>query len=58
MTRKEYRRLQSLIRKHTQAQIDLSWKGRMHPDDWKQIKDDATEAKKKLYAYMNLLIKE
>ena len=58
MTRKEHRRLQSLIRKHTQAQIDLSWKGRMHPDDWKQIKDDATKKKKKLYAYMNLLIKE
>ena len=58
MTRKEHRRLQFLIRKHTQAQINLSWKGRMHPDDWKQIKDDATEAKKKLYAYMNLLIKE
>ena len=30
----------------------------MLPDDWKQIEDDATEAKKKLYAYMNLLIKE
>ena len=58
MTRKEHRRLQSLIRKHTQAQINLSWKGRMHPDDWKQITDDATEAKKTLYAYMNLLIKE
>ena len=58
MTRKEHRRLQFLIRKHTQAQINLSWKGRMLPDDWKQIKDDATEAKKRLYAYMNLLIKE
>ena len=58
MTRKEHRTLQFLIRKHTQAQINLSWKGRMLPDDWKQIEDDATEAKKKLYAYMNLLIKE
>ena len=58
MTRKEHRRLQSLIRKHTQAQIDLSWIGEMHPDDWKQIKDDATEAKKRLYTYISLLIKE
>ena len=58
MTRKEHRRLQFLIRKHTQAQINLSWKGRMLPDDWKQIEDDATEAKKILYTYMNLLIKE
>ena len=47
-----------MIRKHTQAQIDLSWKGGMHPDDWKQIEDDAAEAKKRLYAYMSLLIKE
>ena len=58
MTRKEHKRLKSLIRKHTQAQVDLSWKGVMHPDDWKQIKDDAAEAKKRLYAYMSLLIKE
>ena len=58
MTRKEHRRLQFLIRKHTQAQINLSWKGRMLHDDRKQIEDDATEAKKRLYTYMNLLIKE
>ena len=58
MTRKEHRRLQSLIRKHTQAQIDLSWKGSMHPEDWKQIEDNANEAKQKLYAYISLLIKE
>lgn len=58
MTRKEYRRLQSLIRKHTLAQIDLSRKGRMHHEDWKQIKNNASEAEKSLYAYMSLLIKE
>lgn len=58
MTRKEHRRLQFLIRKHTQAQIDLSWKGGMHPENWKQIEDNANEAKQKLYAFISLLIKE
>lgn len=53
----EHRRLQSLIRKHMQAQVNLSWSGSKEPEERAEIEAYAKEAKQKLYSFMSLLIK-
>lgn len=56
MTNKERRKLQSLIRKHVAAQINLTWKVGVPPDEREQIEAEAKEAKNKLNAYLSLLV--
>lgn len=41
-------KLKRAIRRHVQAQIDLSWKGGMHPEDWPDIEREAVNAQRKL----------
>ena len=58
MKRNQYRKLQSLIRKHTEAQVKLSWSGSADPEDREIIESNAAEAKKRLYSYMSMLVTE
>lgn len=41
-------KLKRAIKRHVQAEIDLSWKGGTHPDDWPAIEREAANAKRKL----------
>lgn len=48
MTQAQLRRLHAIIARHTRAQINLSWKGSTHPDEWPDIEAEAKKAKKEL----------
>ena len=48
-------KLKRLIRRHVNAQIDLAFKGASHPDDWEYIEQEAADARRKLYDFINLL---
>lgn len=41
-------KLKHAIRRHVQAEIDLAFKGGMHPDDWLKIERNAVQARNKL----------
>ena len=56
MTNQERRKLQSLIRKHVEAQVALSWSGSAEPSDRVAIAAHADDSKRKLYSYLSLLV--
>lgn len=41
-------KLKRAIKRHVQAEIDLSFKGSLHPDDWEAVEKEAATAKRKL----------
>lgn len=53
----QVRRLRKLIRAHTDAQVDLAFKGCADPDTWERIELAAKEAKHRLSAYIKYLEK-
>ena len=56
MTNQERRKLQSLIRKHVEAQVALSWSGSAEPSDRDIIAANAEAAKRKLYNYLSMMV--
>ena len=55
MTNQERRKLQSLIRKHVEAQVALSWSGSAEPSDRDIIAANAEAAKRKLYNHLSMM---
>lgn len=45
-------KLRVLIRKHTEAQINLAFKGSTYPDEWDDIEDAAKKAKRDLNKFI------
>lgn len=41
-------KLKRAIKRHVQAQVDLSWVGGLHPDDRPAVEREAVTAKRKL----------
>ena len=41
-------KLKRAIKRHVQAQVDLSWVGGLHPDDRTAVEREAVTAKRKL----------
>lgn len=41
-------KLKRAIKRHVDAQVELSWKGGRHPDDWPAIEKEAAQARNKL----------
>lgn len=41
-------KLKRAIKRHVQAQVDLSWVGGLHPDDRPAVEHEAVTAKRKL----------
>lgn len=57
MTNQERRKLQSLIRRHVAAQLELSWANAANPfTDVKAIEELAKVAKRNMNAYLSLLV--
>lgn len=53
--RKQMRRLKTLITKHVNAQVELSWKGAQHPIDTALVEEEARVAAKRLNEYLEML---
>lgn len=46
-------RLKRLIYEYKNTCVELSWMGGNHPDTWEDTKQDARDAKRKLFTFIN-----
>ncbi len=50
--------LKKCIREHVAAEIEVSWRGSKHPDDWPAIDRESARAKKRLDEAVNKIAME
>lgn len=55
LTHKDFIKLRQLIRNHVQAQIQNSWKGGMHPEDYEEIDAFTKYNRNKLNAHIRYM---